>query len=132
MTHEVLAGQDSGADGDSLLSETARRHAMRPLGYGSLEGTSRHAVRAGACGDRIEMWVEVRDGVVERVSFRTEGCGASRASGSMAVSLATGRALSDVLALKPEDLLRALGGLPAGSAHCAELAVSALRAACEA
>lgn len=79
----------------------------------------------------MEFWLAVSNGKVESVSFVTDGCEASHACGSMATSLALGRKLGDAAALGQEDILTALGGLPAESEHCALLAANALRAACE-
>lgn len=70
--------------------------------------------------------------LVERVSFVTDGCGASRACGSMAVTLAEGRCLEEALSLEQAEILETLGGIPRESEHCALLAATTLRAACQA
>jgi len=90
-----------------------------------------HAKITGPCGDTMEVWITVRKGVVTAASFVTDGCGASLACGSMATTLAEGRRVSEAAALRPEEILEALGGLPAESAHCAILAADTLKAACE-
>jgi Mrp family chromosome partitioning ATPase len=78
----------------------------------------------------MEFWVVVHDGKVDRVAFVTDGCGSSRACGSMATTLAEGRAVEDAAALRQEDILAALWGVfPDG--HCARLAANTLKAACE-
>jgi len=68
---------------------------------------------------------------VDRVSFITDGCGSSIACGSIATTLAEGRCIEDVLDLRQQDVLDALGGLPPGLEHCALLAVHTLREASE-
>ena len=85
----------------------------------------------GPCGDTMEFWVKLTDGKVERVSFITTGCGPSLASGSATTVLAGGKSLEAAAALRQQDVLEALGGLPKDSEHCALLSVTTLKAACE-
>ena len=113
------------------FTAVAREHAVHPQNYGPLKSFDGHARITGPCGDTMEFWLAVSNGKVESVSFVTDGCEASQACGSMATNLALGRKLSDAAALGQEDILTALGGLPAESEHCALLAANALRAACE-
>jgi nitrogen fixation NifU-like protein len=49
----------------------------------------------------------------------------------MAVTLAQGKSLEEVMALQQKDVLDGLGGLPKESEHCALLAANTLRAACQ-
>jgi nitrogen fixation NifU-like protein len=79
----------------------------------------------------MEFWVTVREGRVEHVSFTTDGCGSSLACGSMATTLCRGRQISDARDIRQADILQALRGIPAESEHCALLAATTLRAACE-
>jgi nitrogen fixation NifU-like protein len=113
------------------VSEVARAHAMAPRNYGTMESCQGNARITGPCGDTMEFWLGVRDGKVERISFITTGCGPSLASGSMTTTLAEGKSIADAAALRQKDVLDALQGLPAESEHCALLAVSTLRAACD-
>jgi nitrogen fixation NifU-like protein len=79
----------------------------------------------------MEFWITVEDGCVKRVWFTTDGCGSSLACGSMATTLCRGRQVGEAKEIAPADILRALGGIPAESEHCALLAAGTLRAACE-
>jgi len=115
-------------DGFSAL---ARDHAMYPRHYGPREHWDGHARITGPCGDTMEFWLSARDDSVEHVSFTTDGCGPSVACGSMAATLSEGRRVRDAMALEQADILQALGGIPAESEHCALLAATTLRAACQ-
>jgi len=115
----------------TAVSDTARSHAMAPRNYGCMDDFHGNARITGPCGDTMEFWIKVLDGKAERVSFITTGCGPSLASGSMTTTLALGKRIGDVMALQQKDVLDALGGLPKESEHCALLAVTTLRAACE-
>lgn len=117
-------------DDEDGFSPVALDHALHPRHYGPMQQSDGHVRITGPCGDTMEFWVNLRDDSVERVSFVTDGCGASRACGSMAVTLAEGKPLEQVLALEQVDILEALSGLPPESQHCALLAATTLRTAC--
>jgi Mrp family chromosome partitioning ATPase len=114
-----------------LVSPTVIDHAQAPRNRGPLATFTGHARITGPCGDTMEFWVLVRDGTVEKVSFVTDGCGPSLASGSMATCLAEGKPLDQAAAIGQRDILKALGGLPMEVEHCALLAANTLMAACE-
>jgi Mrp family chromosome partitioning ATPase/predicted Fe-Mo cluster-binding NifX family protein len=78
----------------------------------------------------MEVWIHVKNGVVEAASFLTDGCGPSLASGSMATSIAIGNPLGMVGRIVQQDILDVLGGLPEDFEHCALLAANTLKAAC--
>lgn len=103
---------------------------MHPQNYGPLTKFDGHGRITGPCGDTMEFWVAVREGKVERVTFVTDGCGSSRACGSMTAALAQGKRLEEAAALRQRDILEALGDdFP--EEHCALLATNTLRAACD-
>jgi len=106
-------------------------NAEHPKNLGPLETFNGHARVTGPCGDTMEFWLAVRDQVIEKAAFITDGCGSSRACGSMATCLAEGRRVEDASRLSQKDILEALGGLPAEAEHCALLAVNTLKSACE-
>ncbi len=79
----------------------------------------------------MEFWLQIENELVVCIGFTTDGCGPSRAAGSMATELASGRHMDDVARIEQADILTALGGLPRESEHCALLAVNTMRAALE-
>lgn len=118
-------------DNEGGFSAVARDHAVHPRHHGHPQHWDGHARVTGPCGDTMEFWVNLGGRSVEHVSFETDGCGASRACGSMAVTLSEGRLLDDVLVLEQAEILEALAGIPTESEHCALLAATTLRAACQ-
>lgn len=114
-----------------VFSATVLEHAQNPRNYGPLSSFNGHARITGTCGDTMEFWLAVRNDRVEKASFITDGCGPSLACGSMATCLAEGRRVKDADALRQQDILGALGGLPKEAEHCALLAANTLRAASE-
>jgi len=114
-----------------ILSAIAYDHTTNPRNYGPLRKFDSHARITDSCGDTMAFWLTVSNGKVERVSFVTDGCESSLACGSMANTLAEGKRIEDAAALRQEDILNALGGLPSELEHCALLAANTLKAACE-
>jgi len=78
----------------------------------------------------MEFRILVRQGIIQDLSFDTDGCGSSLACGSMAACLANGKRVQEAAVLRQEDILAALNGFPPESGHCALLAANTLRAAC--
>jgi len=112
-----------------VYSETAIDHAMNPRNAGSIAGADGFGSVTGPCGDTMEIWLKVKDGKVEDASFWTDGCGTSIASGSMATEMIRGKDIGQALRINQGEVLRALGGLPEDSIHCALLAADTARAA---
>jgi nitrogen fixation NifU-like protein len=77
----------------------------------------------------MQIHLKVKDGKVTNVSFWTDGCGPSIASGSTVTELAKGKSVPEAQKITQQDILDALGGLPQESTHCALLAANTLREA---
>ena len=113
------------------FSDLAVHHAFKPSNRGQLECYNGHARIIGPCGDTMEFWVLVHQGVLKKVSFITDGCESSLACGSMSTSMAEGKSLDKINELTQQKILDEFGGFPADSEHCALLAVNTLKAAVE-
>ena len=85
-----------------------------------------YALRTGVCGDTVEMFVQVRDGQLERISFQISGCLNTVACCNSVAYLLEGRPVDDAWRLTPELLIDFLQSLPADHHHCAELVAGAL------
>ena len=105
----------------------AIEHAMNPRNLRDLADASGFGRVTGPCGDTIEIWLRVKDGIVADATFLTDGCGSAIASGSMPTELVKGRSIAEALKISQQDVLKALDGLPEESAHCALLAVNTLK-----
>lgn len=104
-----------------LETQLNRKRIENPDGYAQVKGT---------CGDTMEMFLQVRAGVIEDCSFETDGCGSTQICGSAATSLAKGKSILQALGLiSAEKIIEFLGGLPESDVHCAQLAAETLRRA---
>ena len=84
-----------------------------------------------ACSDVVRLFIRVEDGVVADCSFQAQGCVACVAAASMTTELAQGRTLGAGDVLHEDEVVEALGGLPAKKVECSVIAPNALRAALE-
>ncbi len=83
----------------------------------------------GLCGDSMEMYLMVKEGLVTEAKFFTDGCSASMTCGSIGASLAEGNSLKDILRLSPMNIVDNWGDIPQGNIHCAILAINTLHKA---
>lgn len=81
----------------------------------------------GPCGDTMHFFLKVNNGIIEKANFITDGCGASVATGSQTTLIIEGKTLEEAKQISPEEIDKALHGLPDDHKHCAELAVRTLR-----
>jgi NifU-like protein involved in Fe-S cluster formation/bacterioferritin-associated ferredoxin len=91
-------------------------------------------VGSPACGDVMRIWLNMdpkKDKIIE-FKWRTFGCASAIASTSMLSVMVTekgGMKIEEALKIKPQDIMKRLGGLPDRKIHCSVLGDKALRAA---
>jgi nitrogen fixation NifU-like protein len=101
--------------------EMAFRHERRervqnPDGYGK---------RTGECGDTVEMYLCVKDGRIQTVSFDTDGCINTNACANAVSHLSEGKTIEEAWVITPKGVIEFLETLAKENFHCAELAVGA-------
>ena len=110
-------------------SEKVLDHFRNPRNSGTLEGTNVAMGRFGnpVCGDLMEMYLEVKNDVIQDIKFKTFGCGSAIATASMITELAKGKTLDEAEKITRGDVADELDGLPPVKMHCSNLAADALR-----
>jgi len=83
----------------------------------------------GPCGDTMQFYFNIKDDIIEKANFTTDGCGASVATACQTTLLVEGKSLEYAERLTPKDIDKALKGLPEDHKHCAELAIRTLKRA---
>ena len=129
----VLIGSSKNGRESTMYNETVLDHFNNPRNVGELEKTASAVgeVSSSVCGDTTFIYLDVQDGIIKDVKFRTFGCAAAIASSSMLTTMAVGKTLEEAKAISTEDLVNALGGLPEAKVHCSVLAADALKKAIE-
>jgi nitrogen fixation protein NifU and related proteins len=110
-----------------MLNEKILDHFRNPHNAGNLASATAVAeVTNPVCGDTMRLSVRMQDGRVAEARFKTQGCVASIAAGSVLTDLLADQSLRDVRKITVQRISEELGGLPPGTMHAAELAMDAL------
>jgi nitrogen fixation NifU-like protein len=105
-------------------------HFQNPRNSGDLANPDATAeIENPVCGDVIRLSLKMQNDRVQDIRFKAKGCVPAIACGSALTELVRGRTVEEVRALKRDDLIAAIGGLPPASAHAAQLAFDALLSA---
>ena len=113
-----------------MYSEKVMDHFSNPRNVGEIENPSGTGPVGNAkCGDIMKMDIQVEDGIITDVKFKTFGCGAAIATSSMATELVKGKSVAEALKLTNQAVAEALDGLPPVKMHCSMLAEQAIHAA---
>ncbi len=94
--------------------------------FGRMNDPTAAATLTGPCGDTMEVYLVVRDDVIEEVKYHTDGCGNTRSCGHAIALRAQGRSVTDALSISAGELIRSGECQPEEGRHCAILAVSTL------
>jgi len=101
---------------EMALNYEKRQRLIHPDGYGK---------RTGACGDTVEIFLEVDHECISRTMFETDGCLNTNACANTVSLLSENIPIQDAWDITAEDIIQYLESLPQNEHHCAELAVGA-------
>ncbi len=114
-----------------MYNDVVLDHFQNPRNVGEIENPSAYAKLASpSCGDLIEIFMNIDENeVITDVKFRTLGCAAAIASGSMATEMLKGKTVEEARKLTNQEVVENLGGLPSQKEHCSVLAEDVIAAA---
>ncbi len=105
-------------------------HFEHPRNSGELpDADAQVRIENPACGDILELAIKMDAGDIADIRFRAKGCVPAMACASAMTELVNGRSANEASSLSKDEIVAAVGGLPAASGHAAQLAIDALRAA---
>ena len=111
-------------------NEVVLDHYRHPRNVGEIEGSPATAqVGDPATGDVLKISLRIEDGRVVEARFKSFGCTAAIAAGSMTTLLVAGRSVGEAERLTNRDVMEALGGLPESKIGCSVLAEQAIKEA---
>ena|SRR5579863_117811 len=112
-----------------MYSSQVLDHFEHPRNAGDVVGADASArIENPACGDVLELTVKIAGGRIVGIGFRAKGCVAAMACGSAVTELVSGKGVDEARKLTRQELVRAVGGLPAASSHASHLAMDTLAA----
>jgi nitrogen fixation NifU-like protein len=115
-----------------MYSPQIADHIANPRNVGELENPSGVGdVTNEVCLDRIRLTVRFEAERLIDAKVKASGCPPTIAAASALSELIIGRSLQELQSLTRKDVAAALGRLPPAKAHCAVLAIDALRTAIE-
>jgi len=114
-----------------MYNDTVIEHFMNPHNVGEIENADGEGIYGSpVCGDMMKMTINVDENdVITDCKFKTFGCGSAIASSSIATDMIIGMTVEEALKLTNEEIIEALGGLPAIKIHCSVLADTAIKMA---
>lgn len=85
------------ADLAQLYQSVILDHNKNPRNFRSMAEADRSAEGYNPlCGDRLKVWLRLKDDVIEDVSFEADGCAISKASASLMTTAVKGKRLAEV------------------------------------
>jgi nitrogen fixation protein NifU and related proteins len=114
----------------AMYSPDLLDHFEHPRNAGDLANPDISVQRENpACGDVLKLTLVIREGHIVEIGFRAKGCVPAMACASLLTELAKGKTMEEARRLSREELVSAIGGLPAASTHATHLAIDTLGAA---
>jgi len=99
-----------GDEEEEIYRENIIDHFKNPRNYGEIvEAEIKHSELNSVCGDMIRLFVKLKEGKVEDVKFKGNGCAISMAATSMMTEILKEKTLDEIKNLKKEDIFEMLG-----------------------
>ncbi len=114
---------------ESGYSEKAIEYYMNKVNVGELSEPDAHAIYTGPCGDTMEIFLNVEDGVIKEAKFQAIGCAGAFSSGSALTERIIGMTLEEAEKIEEDEIIDYLGGIPAQKVHCTCLSKRTLQKA---
>jgi len=115
-----------------MYSNKVLDHYENPRNVGKMDRNAKNVgtgmVGAPACGDVMQLQIEVEDDIITDAKFKTFGCGSAIASSSLVTEWIKGRTLDQAASITNADISKELT-LPPVKIHCSVLAEDAIKAA---
>ncbi len=91
-------------------SDAVQEHFEHPRNVGTIEPADAEALVSNpACGDVMHLYLRIEDDRITEAKFKTMGCPAAIAAGSVTTELLIGRGVEEALALSRAEVNAALG-----------------------
>jgi len=110
-----------------MYTDIVLDHFTNPRNVGEIpDADGVGSVGNPVCGDMMTFYIEVKDGRIADVKFKTFGCGAAIAVSSIVTEMAIGKTLEEARNITKKQVAEQLGGLPPQKLHCSNLGTEAL------
>ena len=80
-----------------LYQEVILDHNKRPRNFRALDRSTHHADGANPlCGDKVTLYLDIRNGTIQDIAFQGSGCAISTASASLMTEALKGKPVAEV------------------------------------
>jgi len=111
-----------------MYNETVLRHYRNPRNVGEIEDADGIGIyMSDFCGDITKFWIKISHGKIVEAKYKTQGCAAAIACGSVLTELVKNRTVEEAMQISKDDIISALKGLPEHKIHCSVLADDSLK-----
>jgi len=108
-------------------SEKVIEYFENKVNMGRMENADWVSEHTGSCGDTLQIYLKIDNGVIEDAKFLYVGCPGVGASASAITEMVKKKALGEAKKITEKDVLEKIGGLPESKLDCAKLTVTAMR-----
>ena len=111
---KILANKDfikeNFSEEEEIYKENILDHYKHPKNYGKLDNSviTHHEVNH-LCGDRVELYLNIKDEKISEIKFTGKGCAISMASASMLTEFVKNKEVQEIKELNPEVVFNLLG-----------------------
>ncbi|MFV9677406.1 MAG: iron-sulfur cluster assembly scaffold protein [Methanosarcinales archaeon] len=114
---------------ESGYSEKAIEYYLNKVNVGEISEPDAHAIYTGPCGDTMEIFLNVEDGVIKEAKYQAIGCAGAFSSGSALTEMIIGMTLEEAEKIDEDEIIEYLGGIPKQKVHCTCLSKRTLQKA---
>lgn len=115
-----------------MYSKKVIQHFKYPKNMGAMKNPDIQAEEGNVvCGDTTKIYLKINGNKIKDIAFETMGCVAAIATSSAVTEIAKGKTLAQAMKISYNDVVKELEQLPVAKAHCADMAIGALRKAIE-
>lgn len=108
MINAQTIGTFEGIEIDQMYREHILDHYRNPRNKGKLQGLHFHD-KNPLCGDEIDLYALVHDGMLTNISFEGNGCAVSQASASILTDHVKGKKVDQITSMGREEMEQLLG-----------------------
>lgn len=115
---------------DDIYREQLIALSKSPMNSGELKNAITHEDHNPLCGDRVTVYLEIKDKKIEQAKFMGKGCLISQVSTDLTIEEIKGKKIDQIQKMKREDVLELLGlDLSISRIKCAMLGLTTIKKA---
>ena len=114
---------------EQTYSKTVIEEYRNPINFGTMNKPDAYAEIIGPCKDTMKIYLKIKNNIITKGVFWTDGCGATIAAGNKLIKISLGKNIDTVSKISNKDLIESLDGLPDEHLHCAKLAADTIHKA---